>query len=127
MKPRRLARLNSLIKERVATLILQDLKDPRIGFVTVLRVDVTRDCQFANIYISILGSESQKNATMRALEHSAGHISCEVGKILEIRNTPRCRFHLDESIQQQIHFDKLLQSVLPESLPDDPAQEDSKE
>lgn len=115
MKERRLSKLNSFIREEVATLLQRNIKDPRIGFVTVLRVEVTKDCQFADIYISVLGTDSQKRTSMRALEDCSGHLSCEIGKKLDIRNTPKCRFVLDESVEKQIRIEKLIQDAIEDT------------
>ena len=115
MKPRRLEKLKSFLKERVAKIILLELKDPRIGFVTVLDVDVTKDGRYADISVSILGEDVQKRKAMRALEDSAGFISCEVAKDLDIRTTPKCRFHLDETVEKQIRLEKLIENAIADT------------
>jgi ribosome-binding factor A len=112
MKSRRLAKLNSLIRERVAELLLYELKDPRLGFLTVLRVEVTKDTQFASIYVSVLGNEAQKRTALRALEHCSGYVSCEIGKILNIRSTPKCRFYMDDSAEKQIYMEQRIKEVI---------------
>lgn len=98
--PIRLERLRAVIQEEAAELILYKLNDPRIGFCTVTRVDLTPDLSFATIHVSVLGDDAQKRTTMRGLTDARGLIQSRIAKRLETRVTPRVEIQLDESSEK---------------------------
>lgn len=107
----RLEKIQEFIKQEVSKIILTDLKDPRIGFVTVTRVEVTGDLRQAKVLISLLGSDEQKAETLQALKKSLGFIRTEVGRRLKIRHSPELMFQLDESLDHSVHIQKLLDKI----------------
>lgn len=107
----RIEKLQELIKQEVSRIILQKLKDPRIGFVTVTHVELTGDLRYAKVFLSILGKESEKQATWEALEHSLGFIRTEVGKQIHIRYTPEISFCRDDSALYSERINLLLKKV----------------
>lgn len=107
----RLEKIQEFIKQEVSKIILTDLKDPRIGFVTVTRVEVTGDLRQAKVLISLLGSDEQKALTWQALTKSLGFIRTEVGRRLKIRHSPELMFQLDESLDHSVHIQKLLDKI----------------
>ena len=81
----------------VGSIIQREISDPRLGLVTVLKVEPTADLKEARVYISIFGKPGDRSKTLHALEDARGYIQKELGKNLETRYTPRLSFILDES------------------------------
>ncbi|MFU0801429.1 MAG: 30S ribosome-binding factor RbfA [Xylanivirga thermophila] len=102
-------RIAGEIKKQVSKIINDDVKDPRISeMLSITRVEVTRDIRYAKIYVSVLGDEEEKNATIEGLENAKGYIRNELGHILKIRYTPELKFILDNSIEYSIDIAKKL-------------------
>ncbi len=104
-------RVAELIREEIAKLIMRGLKDPRIGFVSVMGVRMSSDLRYANVYVSLYGSESEKKGSLAGLRHSAGWIRREIGKFLRMRYTPEIRFFPDDSLEEVYHLEKVLQVI----------------
>jgi ribosome-binding factor A len=113
------------MREEIATFLANDIKDPRIlGLVTVTAVEVTRDLRHAKVYVSVLGSESQRAATFEGLAGVAPHLRGRVGRALRLRAAPEIEFRNDESIAHAAHIEQLLAQVrrdLPDQAADTPA------
>lgn len=107
----RIEKVQELIKQEVSQIILQELKDPRIGFVTVTQVDVTGDLRSAKIYVSLMGSDDQIQGCWLALNHSLGYIRREIGKRIRLRCTPELSFQLDKSLDYSVHIQELLTKI----------------
>lgn len=116
MDKRRLFRLQSEIKRIVSELLIEGLKDPRIGQMTsVSKVELSNDTSVATIYFSILGSRKAKDDTLSALENAKGYIRSRLAKALEIRQVPEFRFKIDESVEYSIEIQKILNKLNLES------------
>lgn len=106
------------MREEIATFLANDAKDPRImGLVTVTGVDITRDLRHAKVFVSVLGSESQRAATFEGLDNVASHLRGRVGRALRLRVAPEIEFKNDESVAHAAHIEQLLAQVrkdLPE-------------
>ena len=112
MNIKRINRISEEVKKVVSELLFNGLKDPRINsMTTVTRVAVTNDLSFANIYISVLGNEKEKEDSIAGLESAKGFIRKEIGSRIDLRYVPLPIFHLDESIEQAIHMSKLIAEV----------------
>ncbi|OZB97844.1 30S ribosome-binding factor RbfA [Paenibacillus sp. XY044] len=107
----RAGRVGEQIKKELSQLIQSELKDPRIGFVTVTGVEVTNDLSQAKVYLSVLGDNEQKNNTLKALEKANGFLRSELGKRVRLRHTPELIFKFDESIAYGSHIEKLLGEI----------------
>lgn len=108
----RVSRLNEEIKKIVSHLIRNELRDPRIAPMTsIIEVDVTRDLRYASIYISVLGSEEEKNDTLEALKKSSGFVRREIGQKIKARYTPEILFKLDNSIQRGVEMYQTIARV----------------
>jgi len=118
-KSRRVARISERIREAVSEIILFGLKDPRIGFVTVLEATVTPDVKEATVRISVLGSPARKRLTLEAIEHSRGYIQKQLGRRLKTRNTPTLRFELDEKTEKVKEIEETLEKIRRERLEKD--------
>lgn len=104
-------RIGEQIKKEISQLIQYELKDPRIGFVTITGVDVSGDLSIAKIYISIMGSDDELKNTLLGLEKAKGFLRSEVGKRVRLRHTPELVFKIDESIAYGNKIEKLLQNI----------------
>ena len=112
------------MREEIATFLANDIKDPRIlGLVTVTAVEVTRDLRHAKVYVSVLGSESQRASTFEGLNGVAAHLRGRIGRALRLRAAPEIEFRNDESIAHAAHIEQLLAQVrrdLPDQAADTP-------
>ena len=97
-------------------IIRRDLKDPRIGFVSITRVRMSPDLRMARVKVSVLGDESSQRRTMEGLRSATGLIRHELGKRLEnLRFSPQLRFELDPSIEYSVHISQKLRELLPDT------------
>jgi ribosome-binding factor A len=115
---RRAERVAEAIREEVATFLAEDVKDPRItGLVTVTGVDVTRDLRHAKVYVSVMGSDTERAATLDGLASVATHLRSRLGRALRLRLAPEISFHLDESIARAARIESLLAQLKDGSPP----------
>ena len=91
--------------------LLHELKDPRIGFVTVTSVECTGDLREAKIYVSLMGSEQQVKDCWAGLQSSLGFIRREIGKRIRLRFTPELSFVVDKSLDYSSHIQELLLKI----------------
>jgi ribosome-binding factor A len=105
---RRTSRLAGEIREEVAQIIASGLKDPRIGFVTVTRVDLTEDLRTARVFVGVLGDAAQRDKSMAGLGQAAGYIRREVGKRIRVRHTPELLFKYDTGLDATDRVAQLL-------------------
>ena len=99
------------IQRILGEVIQSELKDPRVGFATVTGVVVTPDLQRANVRVSVMGDDSERQATMRALEHAKGYLRRRVGEELTLRTVPELRLHLDTSLDNAMRITELLHNI----------------
>ncbi len=111
---RRQDQLGEQIAVDLSELIQMRLKDPRVGFASVTSVEVSADLRHAKVFVSVLGSEEEQRATMRALEHATGFLRHELAQLLNIRYTPEISFRLDESIARGARVIELMRQVQAE-------------
>lgn len=103
-------RVAEALREEISTLLPQ-LKDPRIGFASVTRVELSSDLRHARVYVSVLGDEAQKRATMEGLKGATGFVRSEIGHRVRLFRTPEIDFRLDESLEKGARVLKLLEEV----------------
>ena len=115
VKERRIARLAELIKERVAEILNHEMADPRLGFVTVTRVELDRELTTCKVYWSCLGKDTARSLNEHALNHARGFIQREMAGILSTRSVPELRFVFDESIAGSIRLQNLIDKVNAEA------------
>ncbi len=112
MNEKRINRISEEIKKVLSELLRNGLKDPRvISMTTVTDVKVTRDLSYANIYISVLGGQKEKDDSLRGLKSAKGFIRNEIGKNLDLRHVPEPVFYLDETLEQANHITDLLKKI----------------
>ncbi|MBR6711870.1 MAG: 30S ribosome-binding factor RbfA [Selenomonadaceae bacterium] len=107
----RIEKLQELIKQEMSKMLLTDLKDPRIGFVTVTDVEMTGDLREAKIYVSVMGGAEQVKSSLEGLNSALGFIRREIGQRIRLRFTPEISFALDTSLDYGDHIQKLLLQV----------------
>jgi ribosome-binding factor A len=115
MQGKRLDRVNQLIKEEVSTLLQRELKDPRLGFVSVTGVDTSKDLQTAKVFVSVLGDDAQWEASLQALESARGFIRNWLRGHLDLRVTPTLDFRPDRSMEHAARIQALLKDLRPGS------------
>ncbi len=111
MAKHRACRLAESIKAEVSKIIREDIKDPRLGFVTVTDVEVADDLRYAKIFVSIMGKEEDIKSSLDVLVRAAGYIRSELGKSIRLRYVPEISFKYDQSIEHGAHISKLLKEV----------------
>ena len=121
MQGKRLERVNQLIKEEISAVLQRQIKDPRLGFVTVTEVDTTADLKLARVYVSVLGPEDQWAKSFKALESARGFVWNWLRKHLDLRVTPQLLFRPDRSMEHAAHIQSLLAGL---RLDDAPAGDD---
>jgi ribosome-binding factor A len=108
---KRSERLGELLLAEISALVVRDLKDPRLGFVTFTRVELSDDLRHAKVFASILGSEPEKARTLQGLASATGYIRRHLGRILRLRYTPELTFLIDESMEYGAKIAQLLRQL----------------
>lgn len=99
------------LRKIIAQILLEDLSDPRLGFVTVTKIHVTNDLRFGRIYYSVLGNEEQKSATTESLQEHQGFIRRLVVERLNMKFAMEIRMELDPSIDHSFKIDNILKKI----------------
>ena len=110
----RVEKIQELIKQETSEIIMRELKDPRIGLVTVTEVDVSSDLRNAKLYVSILGSDKQIEETWKGLNSSLGFIRRELAHRIRLKFIPDIKFLMDTSLEYSAHIQELLIKVQKE-------------
>jgi ribosome-binding factor A len=103
-------RVNESIKEIIGDAIATELKDPRIGFVTVTDVDTSPDLRAARVYISVLGSEEERERSLAGLRSSHGFLQGKIASAMRMKRTPTLTFEYDESAERGDRISRLLRN-----------------
>lgn len=111
MSELRVRKMQEFIKQEVSSMLLREVKDPRLGFVTVTGVHLTGDLREATVYVSLFGSKKEKKESMTALEMATGFIRRELGKRLKIYYTPQISFEQDTSLDYGMHIEGLIKQI----------------
>jgi ribosome-binding factor A len=120
---RRQRQAAELIHEELGNLLQRRARDPRLSEVTITGVEVSPDLENAYIYFSVLGDRAAKTEALRGLERAAGFLRRELGEAVSLRITPTLTFRLDESLEQGLKIDALLDSI---TLGEEEQQEDEQ-
>jgi ribosome-binding factor A len=112
MTTRRVEKLNSLLKEVIAEVIMREVKNPHVStLITVTKVDITKDLRHAKVYVSVIGNEEERNTTFHAIQSAAGFIGVHAAKKVVMRYFPELHFKLDTSIDEHMRIDSILKEI----------------
>ncbi len=109
MATARMRRINEVLREVVGAAINNELSDPRIGFVTVTSVETSPDLRTARVYVSVLGSEEERDETLAGLRSSHGVIQSKIAAETRMKRTPTLSFHYDDTIEKGVRISELLE------------------
>lgn len=109
MASSRMRRINEVLREVVGAAVSTELSDPRIGFVTVTSVETSPDLRTAKVYVSVLGDEDERAATLEGLRSSHGVIQARIAAETRMKRTPTLTFHYDDTIEQGVRISELLE------------------
>jgi len=117
MEKRRIARLNSLLREVLAEVILREVKNPLVSrLCSVSSVDISNDLRHAKVHVSVLGPERDRIQTVKALQDASGFIGSSAAKQVVIRYFPTLTFKLDTSVDKQLRIETILQKIEDERV-----------
>jgi ribosome-binding factor A len=105
----RMRRINEVLREVVGAAVSTELSDPRIGFVTVTSVETSPDLRTAKVYVSVLGDEDERAATLEGLRSSHGVIQARIAAETRMKRTPTLTFHYDDTIEKGARISELLE------------------
>lgn len=104
-------RVEGQLTKEISKILQEDLKDPRIGFVTITRIDLTGDLRYARIYFSILGDDKAKEESLRGIKSAVGFIRKLIAERMNLRYVPELYFKLDNSIEYSINLEKTFERI----------------
>jgi len=104
----RMRRVDEAMREVLSGAITSELKDPRVGFVTVTAVETSPDLRAARVFVSVLGNAGQRRRTLDALRGAHGYLQRRVGSELHIKNTPMLEFVYDDTAERSQRINQLL-------------------
>ena len=108
----RMRRVNESLRQ-VLSEALPDLKDPRIGFVTITGVETTTDLKQATVYLSVYGKEQVRRDTLAALSAAHGVLQARIARELKLRRTPQLTFEYDSTVEEGVRMTKLIDELAP--------------
>jgi len=113
----RTRRVNEAVRHVLSEAITRELKDPRVGFVTVTAVDISPDLRNARVYVSVLGDDEVRAESLAGLRSAHGFLQRTIADELRIKHTPTLTFEYDDSVDRSLRVGELLEEIGP--LPDD--------
>jgi ribosome-binding factor A len=126
MSENRVRRVAEQIKKDIGQIIASQIKDPRVaGITSVTEVQLTRDLRYASVYVSIFGSDLEKEETLQTLIRAAGYIRGEIGRRIRLRYVPEINFFLDNSIEYGVHIENVIKSLKKEETDANERPEDN--
>jgi len=111
-------RVAQLLKQEIADLLMKEVKDPRLGLVTVNRVELSKDLRHAKVYVGSLASGSGRAGVLEGLESASGFIRRELRRRLELRRVPELLFRMDDNVEYGVHIASLLRKIEESSAGD---------
>jgi ribosome-binding factor A len=105
----RMRRVDEAVREVLSDAIASDLKDPRVGFVTVTAVKTSRDLRHARVYVSVLGDDASRQASLAGLRSAHGFLQAAISRELKLKHTPTLTFEYDETVERAARLTELLE------------------
>ena len=123
MSTRRVERINDLLRSELSELIGRTMKDPRLaGLVSITEVETTSDLRHAKVFVSVFGSEEERQSSLSALRNASGFLRREVAQRIVLRHMPELDFRLDSSLEHGDRILRLLRQVADEETAAGPAK-----
>lgn len=109
-------RVADQMQRELALLIQRDIRDPRLGMITITAVDVSRDLAHAKVYITLMNKDSDEEIAenLAILKNVAGFLRMQLGKVMKLRSVPQLHFHYDESVRRGVHLSSLIERAVAE-------------
>jgi ribosome-binding factor A len=124
MNTRRTAKVAAAVRQVVSSVILFELRDPRVKQVTVLRTEVAEDLRTAKVFVSVLGDETEQRLAVHGLNSARGFIQSRIADELQLRLTPVLSFVLDQGVKKSIEVSRALRAMQPEGAIDAETEEE---
>ena len=119
MRGGRMRRVDEAMRMVLSDAIATDLKDPRVGFVTVTGVKTSPDLRHARVFVSVLGDDAQRQSTIDGLGSAHGYLQRRLASELALKHTPTLTFVYDDSVDKGMRITELLLEVAPEAMEED--------
>lgn len=117
MKKNRIEKINSLLREVIFDVIQKQVRNPHVKlFVSVTRVETSTDLYHAKVYVSLIGTDKEKDEVLAALESAAGFIAVQASRQVEMRHFPCLTFRLDNAAEEHFKIEKILSDIEKERL-----------
>src|SRR5918911_1238444 len=113
MATSRMRRVNEAVREVLSGHIAEDLKDPRIGFVTVTGVETSPDLRHARVYVSVFGSDESRENSLAGLEAAHGVLQARLARELRLKRTPQLAFEYDPTVERGVRMTQLIDELAP--------------
>jgi ribosome-binding factor A len=110
----RMRRVDEAVRQVLSDAVAQDLQDPRIGFVTMTSVKTTSDLRHARVYVSVLGDDAERAATLTGLQSAHGALQRRLARELRLKRTPTLEFLYDDTIDRAMHLEDILRREGPQ-------------
>lgn len=104
-------RVSEMVRQTVGAFLTGDVRDPRIGFVTVIGVEVSADLSHANVRVSVMGTDEEKARSLEGLASAARYLRAQLASELHLRTSPELHFHLDRGIEHAQRIDRVLREL----------------
>jgi len=114
MSSDRMRRVDEAVGQVVGDAVAHDLKDPRVGFVTVTDVKTSSDLRHARVYVSVLGDRKTREASIAGLESARGFLQRKLSRELRMKNTPELQFALDQTTENAFRLEKIIRREVGE-------------
>ena len=120
---KRTDRINEQLKQEITLLVRDEVRDPRVGVVTITAVQTSPELDHAKVYFTALGSEEERAEALKGLKSAAPFLRSQLGKRLHMRRIPELHFVVDRVIEEATRIERLLREALPPSVPESPEGE----
>ncbi len=111
MNQARAERVGQMMQQELGSMIQTEVKDPRVGFVSITHIDVSRDLGWAKVFVSVLGTPDTARDSLEGLKSASSFLRGEVARRLGLRHAPQLDFRLDNSIVESLHIQRLMKTV----------------
>lgn len=108
---RRMQRVEEMLRTEISLLVQMELKDPRLGFVTITDTSVTPDLRCARVFVSVMGTQEEQQASLKALQSARGFLRSELSRRAHLKTVPELEFRLDDAVSRGHRIFELLQEV----------------